>query len=124
MQMFVTDEELRAFVERMTVELHATAAEDDRYFYVAFAKRPSTAPGMSIRLERPREHAGALTLVRHGIVSDDSELIRLFDQMRRRWNRLLSRPVRASNAVHGGSSVYRDIGFTAGAWELLASGST
>jgi hypothetical protein len=122
-QMFITPDEFDAFVERMKVELHVSAFTDERYVYVAAAQEPSSAPGESIRLRRPRRQDDALYLVQHDVRTDDPELVRLFDRMRRRWNRLLSRPVRATNVVSGGSGLYRDIGFTSGALELFSAGS-
>jgi hypothetical protein len=121
--MFMTQDEFDAFIERMKVELQVETSSDERYVYVAVARAPSKEPGKSIRLQRPREGGDALFLLQHDVRTDGPRLIRLFEQMRRRWNPLLSRPVRATNVVNGGSHVYRDIGFTAGALERFVTGS-
>jgi hypothetical protein len=120
--MFMTLDEFDAFIERIKVELHVETSSDERYVYVGVAQAASKEPGKCVRLQRPREGDDALILLQHDVRTDDPQLIRLFDQMRRRWNRLLSSPVRATNVVSGGSHVYRDIGFTAGALERFLTG--
>jgi hypothetical protein len=122
--MFITPEEFNRFVDRIAVDLGLQAESDEQYVYLTYDGQPAPARTRGIRLERPRVADRTLYLVQHDLRTSDPELPRLFDQIRRRWSRYLSGPVRATNVVHGGSASYRNIAFTAGALAVHEDGWT
>ena len=121
-QMFIAPDEFDTLVARIVRELNLHTDEDERYVYVGSGPTPGREAGQAIRLERPRKEGNTLYKVQHGVRTNDSELVRIFDRIRRQWSGTLSRPVRATSIPTGESQSVEDIGFTAGALALYETG--
>jgi len=121
--MFITPAEFDRLVARIVADLDLRMISDDRYVYVTHDAQVDPArTERCIWLQRPQTVAQTLYLVQHGLGESPADVARLFDRARRRWRPFVSRPVRATNIVHGGSHSYRDLAFTSGALALYESG--
>lgn len=119
----MTPDEFERLVAQAVQRFNLRTAFDRRYVYLTcHAGGAPDEPGEGIRLQRPRAEERTLYLVQHDIRTHDSDLIKLFDRLRRDWSGFVSRPVRATNIVFGGSELSRDLAFTAGALALYDAG--
>ncbi|PZS11046.1 MAG: hypothetical protein DLM55_02600 [Acidimicrobiales bacterium] len=109
-QLFMTPDEFEQLVAQAVQRFNLRAVFDRRYVHLTcHAGGAPEEPGKGIRLQRPRAERQTLYLVQHGIRTHDSDLIKLFDRLRRDWSGFVSRPVRATNIVFGGSESSRDL---------------
>lgn len=121
-QMFITPEEFDRLLDRAASDLGLVLRRDSArsHGFVYVSEQPSREDG--VRLQRPDTEEETLYLVQHDLRTADEALVRLFDDLRRRWNRFLARPVLGTNVAYGGATSYRTIGFTAGAFDLFQAG--